>query len=123
MRRGRSKSSLRVLERRMCRSDWRSAALSPEFLIRRQGRVVPPMYSAGNGTSTGEVSPGLVTLTVTGGHRLVSSGGTVTMLTPTQPGKAPTASALLEGLNRPQGLAFTPDGTTLVVGESHRIVA
>ena len=45
------------------------------------------------------------------------------MLTPTQPGKAPTASALLTGLNRPQGLAFTPDGTTLVVGESDRIVA
>jgi len=59
------------------------------------------------------------------GRLLVSNGGggTVTMLTPTQPGKAPTASALLTGLNRPQGLAFTPDGTTLVVGESDRIVA
>ena len=57
------------------------------------------------------------------GSLLVSDGdSTVTMLTPTEEGKAPTASALLTGLDGPQGLAFTSDGTTLVVGDRGRIL-
>jgi len=57
------------------------------------------------------------------GRLLVSSGGTVTMLTPTEPGKAPEASYLLTDLNGPQGLAFALDGKVLIVGESDQIVA
>jgi len=59
------------------------------------------------------------------GRLLVSNGGgnTVTELTPTEPGKAPTASALLTGLNSPQGLAFALNGKVLIVGETDQIVA
>ena len=56
---------------------------------------------------------------------LVSSSatGTVVALTPTEPGKAPTASDLLSGIDSPQGLAFALNGKVLVVGENTRIVA
>jgi len=59
------------------------------------------------------------------GSLLVSNGGggTVTRLTPTQPGTAPTAQTLLDGLNNPQGLAFALNGKVLIVGESDRIVS
>ena len=59
------------------------------------------------------------------GKLLVSSpdSGTVVAFTPTENGKAPTASDLLTGLNSPQGLAFALNGKVLVVGETDRIVA
>jgi len=61
----------------------------------------------------------------TDGKLLVSSPatGTVVALTPTEPGKAPTASDLLTGLDSPQGLGFALNGKLLVVGENTRIVA
>lgn len=59
------------------------------------------------------------------GRLLVSSGaaGVVWVLTPGAAGAAPEARRLLEGLSSPQGLALTEDGSTLVVGESTRLVA
>ncbi|MDN4473016.1 PQQ-dependent sugar dehydrogenase [Demequina zhanjiangensis] len=59
------------------------------------------------------------------GRLLVSSGdfGVVHVLTPGQGGEAPASSVMLDGLRSPQGLAFTDDGATLVVGESDRLVA
>ncbi|WP_062204439.1 PQQ-dependent sugar dehydrogenase [Demequina salsinemoris] len=59
------------------------------------------------------------------GSLLVSTGdgGAVWALTPTSDGVAPDAVELLVGLNGPQGLAFTEEGTTLVVGELNRLVA
>ncbi|HKT55387.1 MAG TPA: hypothetical protein VJR25_01325, partial [Microbacterium sp.] len=52
-------------------------------------------------------------------------GGTVVALTPAPAGRAPARSALLSGLDDPQGLAFAEhDGhAVLVVGEGTRIVA
>jgi len=57
------------------------------------------------------------------GRLLVSNGSTVTVLTPTEPGKAPTASGLVDNLHGPQGLAFTSDGNTLIIGDRDRILA
>ena len=59
------------------------------------------------------------------GKLLVSSPdrSAVIALTPTEPGKAPTQETLIDELDKPQGLAFTSDGTALVVGESTRVVA
>jgi glucose/arabinose dehydrogenase len=59
------------------------------------------------------------------GSLLVSNGGggTVTRLTPTEHGQAPTSEVILDGLSNPQGLAFALNGKILVVGESDRIVS
>lgn len=58
------------------------------------------------------------------GALLVTSAakGTITRLTPTSPGTAPTAKTLIKGLNSPQGVAIALNGKVLVVGEGTRIV-
>jgi glucose/arabinose dehydrogenase len=58
------------------------------------------------------------------GSLLVShgKGGTVTRLTPTEPGKAPKQEAIITGLNNPQGLGFALNGKFLVMGEGDKIV-
>ncbi len=58
------------------------------------------------------------------GRLLVSngSGGAVLVLTP-DAGGAPASGVLLEGLASAQGLAFTEDGETLVVGDATRLIA
>lgn len=58
------------------------------------------------------------------GKLLVSTGGrgVVEILTPTEPGNAPTSENLLTDLDNPQGLAFALNDKILVVGERGRIV-
>jgi glucose/arabinose dehydrogenase len=61
------------------------------------------------------------------GRLLVSTGdrGEITILSPSDRGKAPTSATLLSGLANPQGLAFAEvgDRSVLVVGEESRLVA
>lgn len=60
------------------------------------------------------------------GRLIVSTGrrGVLAVLTPTSDGRAPTVTTMLDGLDGPQGVAFTKrDGRdVLVVGEETRIV-